>query len=146
MEQSFFRIMRRLEKKGTVSKWRIEQFFYYWGTDFPVYLQFILSHYHEINTLLHLALENINPLYPANQNRTGFLLRHEQLSLCLNHFEHVVTPLFLQKDDRAVKTIRACNQSVLTRWETRTCLPETAVASSVVAIKSPGRIDTFLKL
>ena len=145
MEACFFRIMRNLEKKKAVSKWRIERFLYCWGADFPVYLQFILSHYHEINTLLLLALENLKPI-PTYQNRTGFLLRHEQLSLCLNYFEQIVTPLHLQKDDRAIKTIRACNQNVLTRWETRTCLPDTAVASNVVAINSPGRIDTFLKL
>lgn len=143
MESCFFRIMRRLEKTKHVSKWRIEELLYIWGKDFPVHLQFILSHYIEINSLLQLALASLKRTTTL-ENRTAFLLRHDQLSHCLNYFEQVVTPLYIQKEDRAVKMIRSSNQKVLLRWDTRTCLPETAMASNVGAINSPGKIDTFL--
>lgn len=144
MESCFFRIMRRLEKNKHISKWRIEEFLYIWGKDFTIHLQFILSHYIEINTLLQLALSSLKKT-KLIENRTAFLLRHDQLSLCLNYFDQIVTPLYIQKEDRAVKMIRSSNQKVLSRWDTTTYLPDTAVANNVGAINSPGRMDTFFK-
>lgn len=136
--------MRHIEKKKPLSRWHVEKFLYQWSENFASHLQFILSHYDETQCLLDAALDHALP--KRETSRTSYLVRHENLSLCLNHFEKVVTPLHLQTDDRAIKMVRNSNQRLLSRWDTRTCLPETAVASKVVAINSPGRKDTFLIL
>ena len=140
----FTHLMRKHEKNRPLSKWRIEQFLCLWSRDFQLFLPFILNHYDEIHTLLCIALEHTQPR--TFLNRTAYLLRNETLSTCFNYFEQIVAPLHFQKDDRAIRAIRASNQKVLSRWDTRTCLPDTAVASNVVAIKSPGNIEMFLNM
>lgn len=140
MERIFFRIQRRLEREEPISKWLIEEFLYSWKENFSNHAQFVLSHYFEINTLLQLALSHTDSY--THTNRTDFLLRYETLSLCLDHFDRNITPCYFRRDINTNTTaIRNSHQSLLSRWDGRTCLELRTTASSDGESSGPGRTE-----
>jgi len=117
-----------------------EHFFYTWAEDFEKQVPFVLSHYHEIENMLQLA---VNDLIPSDfPDRASFLLRHLNLSLCLDHFTVVIKPLYQQMILADLSLVRRSHQRVLSVWDT-TCRLQRAMPLKEDAIKGPGTKESL---
>ena len=94
MEELFFRIQRRLKRKGpaAIKEYLNEFWFEYYSADSEKCTQFAIVYYTEIENMFQITLEQQRP--DPKMRSSCWLIRQHYISRCLDHFDNMVTPKY----------------------------------------------------